>query len=237
MIQAHHARWAESIFTLYIDRILRRHFHSITLLGPVPTYDSRHPLLILPNHSTWWDGFFVHLLNRRLFKRPLYMLMLEEQLRRYRFFSRLGAYSISGDSPRSIAETLRYTVNILQDTPSPLVCIFPQGVLLPWHIRPLGYRRGAEHILRRVEKPVTILPLAIRCEFLGEQYPAASLLFGSPVFCTPEHTPTTRALELAEEFLLNDLQERIIVGETGRILLAGSTSTNRSLDTLRGLPQ
>jgi chlorobactene lauroyltransferase len=236
MIQARHARWAESIFAVYIDRLLRKHFHSITLLGTVPIYDSRYPLLILPNHSTWWDGFFIHLLNRRLFKRPLYLLMLEEQLRKYRFFSRLGAYSID-DSPRSIAETLRYTVDILQNTPSPLLCIFPQGVLLPWHIRPLGYRRGVEHILHRLTTPVTILPLAIRCEFLGEQYPETYMLFGPPMLCTPNHTPTTRTLERTEEFLLNDIQERIITGESGRALLTGTRSTNRTLDKLRGIQE
>lgn len=236
MIQARHARWAENIFTVYIDRLLRRHFYSITLLGTVPDYDSRHPLLILPNHSTWWDGFFIHLLNRKLFRRSLYLLMLEEQLRKYSFFSRLGAYSI-GDSPRSIAETLRYTVDILQNTASPLLCIFPQGVLLPWHIRPLGYRRGVEHILNRITTPVTILPLAIRCEFLNEQHPETYMLFGSPVFCTPHHTPTTRALELAEEFLLNDIQERIIVGEPGKSLLTGTRSTNRTFDKLRGMQE
>lgn len=223
MMKVQQNQWVNTAFSLYRNWSLHRHFHSIHLLGSVPTVRTRTPLLLLPNHSTWWDSFFVHLLNRKFFQRPLHMMMLEEQLRPPSFFSRLGAYSIDTSSQRAITEALRYTVGLLQPNSSPLVCIFPQGTLLPWHIRPLGYRRGVEHILRRTSTTVTILPLAIRCETLEKQRPKAYFLFGSPVYSSPSHTPTTRALELSEEFLLNDLQERIITGEKGKVLLGKPT--------------
>lgn len=219
-VQQH--QWVDSAFSLYRDWRLSQHFHSLHLLGDVPTVKPRTPLLLLPNHSTWWDGFFIHLLNHKFFQRPLHMMMLKEQLRPYSLLSRLGAYPITTDSHRAVAQALRHTVNLLQHQSSSLVCIFPQGALLPWHIRPLGYRRGVEHILHRVPTTVTIVPLAIRCETLEQQRPKAYFLFGSPVYASPRHTPTTRALESTEEFLLNDLQERIITGEKGTILLGKS---------------
>lgn len=218
-------QWVDSAFSLYRDWTLHRHFHSIHLLGNVPTVKPRTPLLLLPNHSSWWDGFFIHLLNRKFFQRPLHMMMLEEQLRPYSVLSRLGAYPINTNSQKAVMEALRHTVNTLQHQPSSLVCVFPQGTLLPWHIRPLGYRRGIEHVLHRVSTTVTIVPLAIRCETLEKQRPKAYFLFGSPVYASPLHVPTTRALERTEEFLLNDLQERIITGEKGKILLGRKTNT------------
>ena len=32
--------------------------------GELPEIPDHLPLLLLPNHSTWWDGFFVYLLNK-----------------------------------------------------------------------------------------------------------------------------------------------------------------------------
>ena len=103
--------------------------------------------------------------------------MLESQLSKYKFFRKIGAYAIDPERRRSILESLEYTVELLRQEMS-LVAIFPQGQLLPWHTRPLGYKRGIEWILERYGKPVTLLPLAIRTEFIGEKRPSAFFLFG-----------------------------------------------------------
>ncbi len=233
MIQARHSRTAERIFEVYLRSLFRRHFHSLALLGDIPAVHSELPVLLLPNHSTWWDGFFAFALNKQLFKRPFYLMMLEEQLQKYRFFTRLGAYSVRPGSPRSVAETLQYTASVLSGQPPPLVCMFPQGELLPSHIRPLGYRRGAEHILTRAKAPLTIVPLAIRCEFLGEQLPDVFFLFGSPLVCNASSAPNAELLETVQHNLLADLQQRIIAGERGHTLLKGGVSINSVVDVLR----
>ena len=82
------------IFLPYILRQFRKTFHGLYFLGPVPTPDPTLPLLITPNHSTWWDGFFFYTLNKRIFRRKGYLMMLEEQLSKYRFFRRIGAFGI-----------------------------------------------------------------------------------------------------------------------------------------------
>ena len=218
MIRAQHRLWADFIFQPYLTRLFKRNFHTIQVLGALPEIPPHLPLLLLPNHSTWWDGFFVYLLNKRIFRRTAYLMMLEEQLSRYRFFAKIGAYSIEPKYRQGIVESLGYTVELLNQRTS-LVSVFPQGELLPWQTRPLGYKRGVEWILRKYGKSVAVLPLAIRTEFLGEKRPSAFFLFGDVSSCDAETFQGIDWLEKTESALLDDLALRILRQEEGQNLL------------------
>ena len=217
MIRAQHRFWADFIFQPYLIRLFKRHFQKIQLLGTVPEVPAHLPLLLLPNHSTWWDGFFVYLLNKRIFRRTAYLMMLEAQLTKYKFFRKIGAYSIEPKHRRGIFESLAYTVELLNQSAS-LVSIFPQGELLPWHTRPLGYKRGVEWILREYGKPVAILPLAIRAEFRGEKRPEVFFLFGDVKVFDSDTFHGMDRLEETERALLDDLALRILRQEEGQNL-------------------
>ena len=219
MIRAQHRLWADLIFQPYLSWLFKRNFHTIQLLGTLPEIPNDLPVLLLPNHSTWWDGFFVYLLNKRIFRRTAYLMMLEEQLSKYWFFAKLGAYSIEPEYRRGIVESLAYTVELLDQNMS-LVSVFPQGELLPWHTRPLGYKRGVEWILQKYGKPVALLPLAIRTEFLGERCPSVFFLFGEVNRFDGETFRGMDWLEKAETVLLDDLALRILRGEEGLNLLS-----------------
>jgi 1-acyl-sn-glycerol-3-phosphate acyltransferase len=257
MIHADHKAWAHALFSRYTRNFCQRRFHAIEVLGQVPAPPPDHALLLLPNHSTWWDGFFVYLLNERLFQRRFHVMMLEEKLREFWFFRHVGAYSIAPNSPKAIAETLTYTASLLDSAPrspsasqparasraplaplapiAPLVTMFPQGELRPSRQRPLGYNRGVEWLLKKCQKPVAVLPLAMRCEFLREEKPEVFLLFGDMHIALPvspnslvspnagaAHTPqycTAQALEAQTEALLGSLESRISAGERGLSLL------------------
>ena len=218
MIRAQHRLWADIIFQPYLTWLFKRHFHEIQLLGTLPEIPDDLPLLLLPNHSTWWDGFFVYLLNKRIFRRTTYLMMLEKQLTKYKFFAKIGAYSIEPENRRSLIESLEYTVELLNQEMS-LVSVFPQGQLLPWHTRPIGYKRGVEWILRKYGNPVTVLPLAIRAEFLGEQRPSVFFLFGDVSQFDAEKFHGMDWLEKTETALLDDLALQILRQEKGQNLL------------------
>ena len=218
MIRAQHRLWADIIFRPYLMWLLKRHFHTIKLLGAQPEIPFHLPLLLLPNHSTWWDGFFVYLLNKRIFRRTAYLMMLEEQLTKYRFFSKIGAYSIETKHPQGIVESLQYTVELLNQG-SPLVSVFPQGHLLPWNTRPLGYKRGVEWVLQEYGKPLPALPLAIRTEFMGEKLPSVFFLFGEVHLFDADTFQGMDWLEKIEIDLLDDLESRILRQEEGQNLL------------------
>ena len=218
MIRAQHRHWADIIFQPYLRRLFKRNFHEIRLFGTPPEIADHLPLLLLPNHSTWWDGFFVYLLNKRVFHRAAHLMMLEAQLTRYKFFAKIGAYSIEPENPSGVIESLEYTLELLSKERT-LVAIFPQGELLPWHTRPLGYKRGVEWILRKHGKPVTLLPLAIRTEFLGEKRPSVFFLFGDAYAFDPATFQGTDSLEKTQTELLNNLASRILQQEEGQNLL------------------
>ena len=221
MIIARHTAWADWIFALYLTRLCKRHFQKISVLGKIPETDPALPLLLLPNHSTWWDGFFVYLLNKKIFRRRIYLMMLEAQLARHKFFARLGAYSINPHSAGSIKNSLRYSVAVLNEKMAsrPMLCIFPQGELLPWDKRPLVYKNGLETILSGYGGEVNLLPLAIKTEFLNEQRAEAFFLFGENIPANSNTFGGMQRLQVIEEILLDDLKRRIIQKEQGRHLL------------------
>ncbi len=233
MIKAAHRRWARALFEPYILALMRRHFSGVHLLGDPPQIDPGRPLLLLPNHSTWWDGFFVYLLNRRLWDRRPYLMMLESQLKKNRFFSRLGAFSVNPDSPREVRTALQYTLAHMtaEQEDATLVILFPQGELLPWRRRPLHYRAGLAWLLERAPADIQVVQMAIRAEFLGEQRPAVFLLL-SP---TADGRKEAIAIDwpAQHEALLQGLEDRIVAGERGQLLLAGRASVNRRFERMR----
>ena len=235
MIEARPSRWAKAIFHIYLMRLFKKHFHAFHLLNNLPETDPELPLLLLPNHSTWWDGFFIYHLNEKHFKRPAYLMMLERQLSRYRFFARVGAYSVDPQHPKSIFISLKYTISLMQKHQHPaaaLICIFPQGELQSWGNRPLRFKRGVDWILKRYRAPVNMLPLAMRIEYLGEQRPDVFFLFGENYRTDYHDFKGMTWLEKIELILLEKMNQRIINGEHGERLLTGTRSVNVRWDTL-----
>lgn len=222
MIAARHQWWAEWLFFPFVKGLLRRHFHCLRLLGELPRLEPDQPLLIVPNHGTWWDGFFVYYLNRLLFRRQLYLMMLDEQLSRYRFFHRVGAFGIRPGLPRSVLETLRYSAEVLQD-PGNALCLFPQGELRYHALRPLVFQRGLERILKLCGRTFQLLPLGIRCELLEDQRPEAFFLADRSYTLAADSFAGISWLEAEHTALLERLETAIRARESGRILLKGKT--------------
>ncbi len=231
MTPARHSPWAELIFLPYITGQFRNHFHGLRFLGPVPDIDPTVPLLITPNHSTWWDGFFFYILNKKIWKRKAYLMMLEEQLSKYRFFSRIGAFGIEPGFARRSYQALRYSAAVLRD-PGNAVCIFPQGVLRYSGVRPLEFQRGVGHILKLCDADVNLLPLGIRCEFLIDQRPEAFFM-ADRVFRVNQQTfQGIEWLEKQEEDLLDRLNQAILSGKKGRVVVRGREPINVRWDNL-----
>jgi 1-acyl-sn-glycerol-3-phosphate acyltransferase len=223
MIEARSSRWAEAVFLPYVQRLMTRSFHSVRLLGEPPDPPREKPVLIVANHVTWWDGFFIYMLNARLLHRKLHVMMLEEQLRRYRFFSRLGAFGIAQGHPRSVRASLAYSAGILQN-PSHCLCIFPQGSMHRAHDRPLGFKRGVEMVLTMYGGEASILPVAIACEFLSDRKPEAFLLADRTYAVRGNAFQGREWLERLQESQMDRLDAMIGAREAGRILVGRSGS-------------
>ena len=223
MIEARHAPWADAIFRPYVRRLMMRSFHAVRLLGEPPVPPREKPVLIVANHVTWWDGFFIYVLNGHLLHRKLHVMMLEEQLRRYRFFRRLGAFGIAQGHPRSVRASLAYSAGILQN-PSHCLCVFPQGSMHRAYDRPLGFKRGLETVLAMYGGEASILPVAIACEFLGDRKPEAFLLADRTYAVSGKDFQGREWLERLQESQMDRLDAMIGTGQSGRILVGGSES-------------
>ncbi len=233
MIRVSYSRIHEEVFRRYVLRLMARHFNSVRLLGEPPLLGDE-AVLLLPNHSTWWDGFFIYLLKEKLYRRRrLYLMMLEEQLRRHRFFSRVGAYSIDPQSVSETLESLRYTKEVLSYPEKPLLCIFPQGELLPWAVRPLRYKRGISLLLKQLAGPVRVILTAIRCEFLASQRADVFIRLCDMGVHTSERPLASELLSIRHEALLDELVQMILAGEPGQLLLKGKPSINETVLEIR----
>jgi 1-acyl-sn-glycerol-3-phosphate acyltransferase len=227
MIAANHKKWADWLFQPYLNWLFRRHFYAIHLFDPIPEFDIHKPLLLLPNHSSWWDGFFIYLVNKKILRRKTYLMMLEEQLRQNRFFRFLGVYSVKSDTYKDVKDSIQYTIHLLTSKEKPLlVCLFPQGELLSWHLRPIEFKRGLEFILKRTNATLDLCFLGLRIEFLAEQRPEVFMQFSPIKKIRPQqHYPIA---ELESEFtsFMDRFGEKIVDGEKGQMIFQGKKSVN-----------
>ena len=123
MIRARHIPFWLKFFNFYSNYMIKRHFHEVKIYGDTEQKD--HAVMIIGNHFSWWDGFFVYYLNRMRFNKRFHVMMLEEQLSGRSFLNKAGAFSIRKNA-RSLIESLDYAASLLE-SPENLLLMFPQG--------------------------------------------------------------------------------------------------------------
>ena len=168
IIKAKHHIFIYPFFRFYTIYKIKKHFHKIVIHSDFK--DRQLPLLVVSNHMSWWDGFWLNYLNAKLFHRKFHFMMLENQLLRYWFFQFAGGYSIKKGA-RSIGETLSYTSGLLEDNQN-MVLIFPQGEIQSLYTSDFQFERGLESILRQTISPVQILFVANLIEYFSRPKPS-----------------------------------------------------------------
>jgi len=177
MIKADHKKWAEIVFDIYLNRLLKKSFLDFRIINALPKLDKSKSLIITPNHFSWWDGFFIYWANKKLFSRKLFVLMLEEQLKRYWFFKKLGCYSIDLNDSRKMTVSLKYTMDLLLK-PNNLVAIYPQGEIQSYEQRPVNLRDGIDFLAKKSKVDFQILPVAFKIHYTNERLPIVYARFG-----------------------------------------------------------
>lgn len=222
-------------------RMIRRHFHGVHAGGMahVRALDRKRPIILYGNHSCWWDGLMEFFFSADVFRFDAYLMMEERQLRRYGFFRWIGAFSVNRESPRDALRSLEYAASIF-DRPGRVLWIYPQGVMQPNDIRPLGFYAGTARLMEQLDAP-QVVPVAHRYEFLMEQRPEAFSLFGPPVELggMRGRRSITALLEETLSELLDGLRRSVTTGCVGEFetLLLGGTSVNVRYDQVRSARQ
>jgi 1-acyl-sn-glycerol-3-phosphate acyltransferase len=178
MIKADHKKWAQFVFETYLKGLLKKSFYDFRIINALPELDKSKSLIITPNHFSWWDGFFIYWLNKKILNKKIYVMMLEEQLKRYWFFQKLGCYSIDLNDNKKMVSSLKYTLDLIQNTDNGIT-IYPQGEIQPYEQRPVQLKNGIDFIAKRSKSVFQILPTAFKIHYTNERLPIIYTRFGN----------------------------------------------------------
>lgn len=169
MIEAAHHPFFVWLFKLYSGIMIKTHFRKVFIEGD--TVSSTSSILVVSNHFSWWDGFFINYLNHKLWQKKFHVLMLEEQLKPRKFLSRAGAFSIQKNHPSSI-KTLRYAQKLLKD-PNNLVLMYPQGKIRSQADFPVKFEDGAEFFINGGECKLKMV--VVLTDYFSHKKPSLSM--------------------------------------------------------------
>ncbi|WP_437725361.1 lysophospholipid acyltransferase family protein [Sorangium sp. So ce861] len=214
MIPARKHRWFNAWFAAHARSRIHGAFGAVLARGveAARALSAEAPLLLVANHSSWWDPLVILHASVHLLGADAYAMMNAENLRRLPFFALVGAFGVDLDAPADGTAAVRYAARLL-DRPGRAVWIFAQGRERPSDERPLGFRAGAAQIAR-VARRARVLPVGLRYEFAGEERPRLYLSFGDPMGGDsmggePREARDTEAARAA--------QERAVTAELDRI--------------------
>ncbi|MGE0018803.1 MAG: lysophospholipid acyltransferase family protein [Draconibacterium sp.] len=171
ILKAKHNAIIYPFFKWYIRVKIRRNFQAVKIKGEIA--DRNLPVLLITNHNSWWDGLWVEWVNQQVFKRKFYFMMLEEQLRNFWFFNYTGGYSVRKNS-KSIIESLAYTRELLIDRQN-LVLMYPQGKIQSMHDIDFQFKKGIEHVLKRMNNPVQLIFMVSLIDYFSNPKPGLFL--------------------------------------------------------------
>lgn len=170
MIKAEQKKLALFVFDIYLDRLLKNYFQDFVLINQFPSIKSDKSLIIAPNHFSWWDGFFVYYSMKKLTQKKIFIMMLEEQLKRYWFFQKVGCFSTNPNNKQSTFATLKYTLELLKN-PENCVVIFPQGEIEPFDKNHISYNKGIEFLAEHSPREFDIMPIANKIYYTNQKLP------------------------------------------------------------------
>ena len=172
--------WLIRGFRRYCTRYVRKHMHAVRLScsgAALPNTDE--PILVVLNHSSWWDPLIGIVLSHRFTGRDQFAAIDAVAVNRYAFFKRLGFIGVDRRSLRGAVEFLRIGHLILSE-PNRAFWVTAQGRFTDVRERPLNLRSGVGHLAARLERGF-VLPLAIEYSFWNERSPEALARFGEPI--------------------------------------------------------
>lgn len=172
MLKAKHLYFFYHFFRLHSLWNINRHFQQVEITG---TYEEKgKPLLIIANHISWWDGFWVVYFRQKVVKRRFHFMMLEEQLQKNWFLRYAGGFSINKKS-KTIIDTIQYTQALLEN-PENMVLIFPQGKIESHYLTTLTFEKGIQKIVTK-SKNAQILFSVHLIDYFSNKKPTLFIYF------------------------------------------------------------
>lgn len=155
--------------------MISRNFNTVAINGQFS--DNKTAVLVIANHVSWWDGFWVEYLNQQILHRRFHFMMLEDQLKKHWYFQFTGGFSVKKQS-RSIINSLQYSIELLKH-PANLVLMFPQGKIHSMHNHNFRFEKGIEKIVSEISPDTQILLVANLIDYFSAPKPGLYIYFKS----------------------------------------------------------
>jgi len=157
-------------FSWYIAYIIKKDFASYTYNRLQLREDEA--ILLLSNHSGWWDGFLMFQLNKVVFKKQFHVLVTDKVYHKQWYLKFLGAFAAENRG-KDVVDTLTYAGQLLDD-PSNLLLVFPQGKLYTSYINTISFEKGVMQLINASRKKFQIVFSATLTDYFDKRRPAAT---------------------------------------------------------------
>jgi len=217
----------EGLLGRYVGRMIRRsvrqRFKGLYWMPPSVSW--RSPVIFVPNHHGWFDGYVMFHVVTKFGLRTLDWI---QEFDAFPLFSRIGGLPYPLNNPLRRARTVWRTIRLMQKEKRSLL-LFAEGEL---HYPPdlLSFGRALETIAEKVPG-VTVVPVAIRYEAAMHERPECFIGFGEPVALGPDLCERTRAAVGERlELLLKQIREE---RDGFEVLAKGTDDVNERWDMRR----
>ncbi|MEQ8579811.1 MAG: lysophospholipid acyltransferase family protein [Balneola sp.] len=175
-IPAKESRFLIWFFDLYTRWLLRRRFKNIFIKQVYkPGADTKTVYFI--NHNLWWDGLLPLYLSRNVFHQTARAFMEDKQMRKHRFFSKIGAFSINLSDPRSTLRSLRFAIDSL-NKPNSSLYIYPEGEITPVSASKPEFKKGMAWLYQNTDIEIDFVPIAFYSHSFRDSKPELYINIG-----------------------------------------------------------
>ncbi|RYG08956.1 MAG: glycerol acyltransferase [Chitinophagaceae bacterium] len=128
-------------------------------------------VLLLANRFSWWDGFMLYQLNKKIFKKQFYILVTSSDYEQNNYLKYFGAFAPEGKG-KDLLNTLHYAGHLLDD-PKNMVVLFPQGKMRSSHIANINFEKGVLQLINASKKKFQLVFSVILTDYQHYRKPRA----------------------------------------------------------------
>lgn len=176
-IPAKESRFLIWFFDLYTRWLLRRRFKNIFIKQDYKA-DTDAKTVYYINHNLWWDGLLPLYLSRNVFHQTARAFMEDKQMRKHRFFSKIGAFSINLSDPRSTLRSLRFAVDSLKK-PNSSLYIYPEGEITTVSDSKPEFKKGLAWLYQNTDTEIDFVPIAFYSHTFRDSKPELYINIGA----------------------------------------------------------
>ena len=212
-IPAGESKFFTFIFKWYTWLLFKRRFKRVWIRQEYRPGPSDRTVYYL-NHHSWWDGLIPLLLNEFRFHQNARAMMEDRQMERYRFFRKIGAFSVNRSDPRKAIPSLRYAVRSMRRENASLF-IYPEGTLTPTGSEP-DFEGGLAWLHSKLHHDeIDFVPVAVYIHTMRSDKPELHLQVGKPVRVDPSlaKSDRTELFERSLSELVNHLRSEAGIGD------------------------